>query len=156
MLNRRNTGKLDSRTEVCLFIGNSKCTRGGIFYNPRDKKVFVLTHSTFLENKYTYDFKPCSKLLLEEIFEKKTPNDLTRVVEKGTDSVTIRVVDIDNEVKNIIGREVIIPRRSRKIRRPLEHYEANIVVPDINDEDPSTYKDAMMATDKEKWHEAIN
>ena len=47
------------------------------------------------------DFKCHSKLLLEEISEKKTPDDSTRVVEKGTDSVTIRVVDIDNETKNI-------------------------------------------------------
>ena len=34
------------------------------------------------------DFKPRSKLLLEEISEKTTPDDSTRVVEKGTDSVT--------------------------------------------------------------------
>ena len=27
---------------------------------------------------------------------------------------------------------------------------------DINDEDPSTYKDVMVYTDKEKWHKAIN
>ena len=35
VLNRRNTGKLDSRTEVCLFISYSKGTKGGIFYNSR-------------------------------------------------------------------------------------------------------------------------
>ena len=35
-------------------------------------------------------------------------------------------------------------------------YEANIVVPDTNDEDPSTYEDVMIDTDKEKWHEAMN
>ena len=68
MLNRKNTGKLDSRTEVCLFIGYSNGTRRGILYNPRDKKVFVSTHTMFLENEYMNDFKPRSKLLLEEIF----------------------------------------------------------------------------------------
>ena len=41
--------------------------RGGIFYNPKDKKVFVLTHATFLENEYMNDFKSRSKLLLEEL-----------------------------------------------------------------------------------------
>ena len=65
MLNRRNTWKLDFKTEVCLFIGYPKGTRGGIFYNPRDKKVFMSTHATFLENEYMNDFKPCNKLLLE-------------------------------------------------------------------------------------------
>ena len=156
MINKRNTEKLDSRTEVCLFIGYPKSTRGGIFNNARDKKVFVLTHATFLENEYMNDFKPHSKLLLEEISEKKIPDDLTRVVEKVTNSVTTRVVDIDNETENITGRKVIIPRHSEKIKRPLERYEANIVVPDTNDEDPSTYEDAMMDTDREKWHEAMN
>ena len=70
--------------------------------------------------------------------------------------MTTCIVDIDNEIENITGQKVIIPRHSGRIKWPLECYEANIVVPDINDEDPSTYKDAMMATDKEKWHEAIN
>ena len=70
--------------------------------------------------------------------------------------MTTRVVDIDNEIKNITGQKVIIPRRSRRIRRPPECYEANIVVPDTNDEDPSTYEDAVMDTNKEKWHETMN
>ena len=43
-----------------------------------------------------------------------------------------------------------MPRRSGRIKRAPDHYEANIVVPDTNDEDPSTYEDAMMDTDKEK------
>ena len=49
-----------------------------------------------------------------------------------------------------------MPRRSGRIRRPPERYEANIVVPDTNDEDPSSYEEAMMDSDKEKWHEAMN
>ena len=48
------------------------------------------------------DFKSFSKMLLEEIFEKKTPDDSTRVIEKGTDSVTTSV-DIDNETEYITG-----------------------------------------------------
>ena len=138
---------------MCLFVGYLKGTRGGIFYNPRDKKVFVSTYATFLENKYMNDFKPRSKLLLEEISEKKILDDSTRVVEKGIDFVTTRVVDIDNEtesITNIQSREAIMPRRSRRIRRPPEYYKANIVVPDINDEDPSSYEEAMMDFDKVK------
>ena len=68
MLNRKNIRKLYSRIEVCLLIGYPKGTRGGIFYNPRNEKVFISTHATFLENEYMNDFKPRSKLLLEEIF----------------------------------------------------------------------------------------
>ena len=151
MLNRRNTKKLDSRIEVCLFIGYPKGTKGGIFYNLRDKKVFMSTHVMFFINKYMNDFKPHSNLLLKEIYEKKIPDDSIRVVEKDTDSMTTRVVDIDNEIENITdipSQKVVIPRYSGRIKRPLECHEANIVVPDTNDEDPSTYDDAMMDTGK--------
>ena len=88
MLSRGKTEKLDSRTEVCLFIGYPKGTRGGIFYNPKDKKVFVSTH-----------------VLLEENSEKTTPDNSTRVVEKGTDFVTINIVDIDNEINKYYRSE---------------------------------------------------
>ena len=101
MQNRRNCQKLYSRIEVCLFIGYPKGIRRGIFYNPREKKVFVSTHATFLENEYINDFKPHSNQFLEEISEKKTPDDSTRVVEKDTDFVTTIVVDIDSEIENI-------------------------------------------------------
>ena len=159
MLSREKIGKLDFRIEVYLFIGYPKGTRGGIFYNPRDKKVFVSTHATFLEYEYINDFKPRSKVLLEDVLENKSQDDMTRVVNKDTDSMTTRVVDIDNETNDTTdfsSQKVVIPRRSGRIRRTLEHYEANIVVPDTNDEDPSSYEEAMMDSDKEKWHEAMN
>ena len=56
--------KLESRTEMCMFIDYLKGTRGGIFYNPKEKKVIVSTHATFLEEDYMNNFKPKSKLVL--------------------------------------------------------------------------------------------
>ena len=159
LLSRRKTEKLDSRTEVCLFIGYPKGTRGGIFFNPRDKKVFVSTHATFLEYEYINDYRPRSKVLLEDILENRSRDDTTRVVNKNTDTMTTRVVDMDNETNDITdfsSQKVIMPRRSGRNRRPLECYEANIIVPDTNDEDPSSFEEAMMDFDKEKWHEAMN
>ena len=61
------TGKLEPRTEVCLFVGYPKGTRGGLFYSPQDKKVFVSTDATFLENDYMANFKPQSRVVLEEL-----------------------------------------------------------------------------------------
>ena len=46
------TGKLEPRTEVCMYVGYPKGTRGGLFYGPSDKKVFVYTNATFLEDDY--------------------------------------------------------------------------------------------------------
>ena len=35
------TGKLEPRSEVCMFVGYPKGTRGGMFYSYQDNKVFV-------------------------------------------------------------------------------------------------------------------
>ena len=133
--------------------------RGGIFYNPRDKKVFVSAHSTFLEHEYINDFKPRSNVLLEDSLEGKSQNDATRVVDKDANSVTIIVIDIVNEIENIIdfsNQKVIMPRCNGRIRRAPDRQEANIIVPNTNDEDQSSYEEAMMDSDKEKWHESMN
>ena len=117
------------------------------------------THATFLEHEYINDFKPRSKVLLEDVLERKTQNDTTRVVENDTDSMTIKVVDIENETDNItdfLNQKVIITRRSGRVRSPPDRYEANVVVPNTNDEDPRSYEEVILDFDKEKWHEAIN
>ena len=61
------TEKLEPRTEVCMFVGYPKSIKGGSFYSPSDKKVFVLTNATFLEDDYMTNFKPRSKVVLEEL-----------------------------------------------------------------------------------------
>ena len=37
--------KLESCTELCLFVGYPKKTKGGYFYSPKDNKVFVSTNA---------------------------------------------------------------------------------------------------------------
>ena len=64
---RKEPHKLESRTEVCLFIGYPKGTRGGIFYSSSEKKVIMSTNEKFLEEDYVNNFKPKSKLILEEL-----------------------------------------------------------------------------------------
>ena len=65
--------KLESRIEMCMFIGYPKGMRGGIFYNPKEKKVIVSTHATFLEEDYMNNFKPKSKVVLEELDSVRDP-----------------------------------------------------------------------------------
>ena len=59
--------KLESCAEICMFIGYPKGTRGGIFYNPKEKKVIVRTHTTFLEEDCMNNFKPRSKWFLTSL-----------------------------------------------------------------------------------------
>ena len=64
---RKEPHKLESRTEVCLFIGYPKGTRGGLFYSSSEKKVIVSTNAKFFEEDYVNNFKPKSKVILEEL-----------------------------------------------------------------------------------------
>ncbi|XP_022883817.1 uncharacterized protein LOC111400651 [Olea europaea var. sylvestris] len=59
--------KLESRSEICLFVGYPKGTRGYYFYSPLDREVFVSTNSTFLEDKYINERQSKSKVVLEEL-----------------------------------------------------------------------------------------
>ena len=58
---------MESRTEVCLFIRYPKGTRGGLFYSSSKKKVIVSTNAKFFEEDYVNNFKPKSKVILEEL-----------------------------------------------------------------------------------------
>ncbi|WP_227649430.1 hypothetical protein, partial [Klebsiella pneumoniae] len=70
---------MEARSEVCVFVGYPKGTKGGYFYNPKENKVVVSTNATFLEESYMNDFKPRSKVVLEELrgdpFTPEVPNE---------------------------------------------------------------------------------
>ncbi|XP_022885151.1 uncharacterized protein LOC111401554 [Olea europaea var. sylvestris] len=70
------TDKMESRSDVCFFVGYPKRTRGYCFYNPLDKKVFVSTNATFLEDKYIEEHKSTTKILLEETLEHGSNNSV--------------------------------------------------------------------------------
>ena len=64
---RKEPHKLESRTEVCLFIGYPKGTRGVLSYSSSEKKVIVSTNAKFFEENYVNNFKLKSKVILEEL-----------------------------------------------------------------------------------------
>ena len=76
------TGKLEPCTKVCMFVGYPKGTRGGLFYRPTDKKVFVSINVTFLEDDYITNFKPRSKVVLEELCSDKIRKSPTTTDER--------------------------------------------------------------------------
>ena len=63
--------KLEPKTEVCVFIGYPKGTKGGMFYNPKEKKVIVSTNAKFLETDFLTNHIPRSKLVLQELSKEK-------------------------------------------------------------------------------------
>jgi hypothetical protein len=63
--------KLESKTEVCLFVGYPKWTRGYLFYSPKEIKVFVTTNVRFLEEEYVNNNRPKSEVVLEEMVDER-------------------------------------------------------------------------------------
>ena len=55
--------KLQSKTEVVLFVGYPKGTVGGLFYSHKNNKVFVSTNAKFLENDYMNDYTPKTRVV---------------------------------------------------------------------------------------------
>ena len=80
---KSKTTKLEPRSQVCLFVGYPKETMGGFFYSPKDNKVFISTYATFIEEDYIREFKPRSKIVLEELFVGSTSTPSTIVVDKN-------------------------------------------------------------------------
>ena len=54
----QNPKKLKHHSKLCFFIGYSKESRGGLFYDPQENKVFVSTNATFFEEDYIKDHQP--------------------------------------------------------------------------------------------------
>ncbi|MBE2321140.1 DDE-type integrase/transposase/recombinase, partial [Solirubrobacter sp. CPCC 204708] len=96
------TSKLESRTEVCLFVGYPRGTKGGLFYSPKDQKVIVSTNARFLEEDYVMNHKPRSRIVLEEL--------------RGDKPVqTSSIPTVQEETPHESVLDIPLPRRSGRI-----------------------------------------
>ena len=143
-----NSWKLEPRIEVCMFVGYPKGIRGGFFYSPSDKKVFVLTNAIFLEDDYMTNFKPRSKIVLEELRSDQIRKSPSTIDERQSQETTIPI------------QNILVPRCSGRVVRLPSHYEhegeVQFLVSVTNQDDPLTYRDAMDDSDKDKWQDARN
>ena len=196
--------KMESRSDICLFVGYPKGTRGYYFYNPQEKKIFVSTNAIFLEDKYIEENESKSKVVLEE-----TKGDIPEQVVEGTHtqggfisiplnmpessgrnmevSSSIPIGSSTQEVgepqvptqqptppaegdgpsrngevleQNPVVQEPLQLRRSgRVIRRPsryLLYGESFEAVSTEEEEDPTTYKEAVEDIDADQWKSAMD
>ncbi|XP_075103415.1 uncharacterized protein LOC142178001 [Nicotiana tabacum] len=104
------TDKFESRTEVCIFIGYPKGTKGNLFYCPKEKKVIVKTNAIFLEEDYLINHIPRSKLVLQEL-----SNGVTN----------------DSSLKRIPKASIDIPLHYRSGRNVNRQQNAQEQLPDI-------------------------
>ena len=143
---RQKTSKLASRTELCIFMGYPKGTKGYIFYSPIDQKTFVSTNARFLEEDYIRNMKPRSRLILEELL--------------GEAPTTSAVGGIPTPIIERPQEEPTGPRRSGRVVRQPDRYmsygDAMVAVSDKNDDEPISHSQAVASPEANLWQDAMN
>ncbi|KAH9697148.1 hypothetical protein KPL71_023495 [Citrus sinensis] len=148
--------KMDSRSEVCIFVGYPKGTRGGLFYSPQDRKVIVSTHFTSLEEDYMNNFKPKSKVIHEELSGDQVDAQLSMpVIEEEEQQQPDDQHRINTEQPSLLE-----PRRSGRVTRLPARYmllgETYTAISDEHVQDPTSYNEALIDRDVEFWKKAMN
>ncbi|TYJ96752.1 Retrovirus-related Pol polyprotein from transposon TNT 1-94 [Cucumis melo var. makuwa] len=94
--------------KVSQFVGYPKETRGGIFFDLQENRVFVSTNVTFLEEDHMRDHKPRSKLVLNE-----ATDESTRVVDEVCP--LLRVDETTTSGQSHPSQSLRMPRRCGRI-----------------------------------------
>ena len=81
--------KLETRSEVCYFIGYPKGTYGWHFYDPREQKVFVSTKTIFLEDDYIMNHKPKRRIVLEEVMGEASDSPIVNSNMEQENTITL-------------------------------------------------------------------
>ena len=63
---KQKIDKLETWSEVCLFIGYPREMKGGFLYSSQNKKIIVNTKDIFLEENCMKNYKPKNEITLEE------------------------------------------------------------------------------------------
>ena len=123
-----------------MFLGYSKETKGYLFYNHKDNKVFVSTHAKFLKDDYVNNFNPRNKVVLAEMNEPVNEQPMDETMDD------VAVLDTPQDITHEMT-STQVPHRSRRIVRPLirfislgETYEAISKEAESN---PYTYEETM-------------
>jgi transposase InsO family protein len=143
--------KLGPKSDKCFFVGYPKETKGYYFYNQSEGKVFVARNAVFLEKEFLSKRNSGSRVILEEIQETQ---DIPTLVEEE-DRLDLRRVIVPTPV------EEPAPRRSERSNFGKEPARYGYLMTGqhdlylIENDEPTSYKEAMMSTDSEKWLTAM-
>ena len=137
--------KLEVKTKVCTFIGYPKGTKGGLFYDPLDKKVIVSTNAIYLEEEYIMEHKATSRVVLEEL-------------QKASGSQPVESEELTHD--RVASQSSHIPellRRSGRTQRAPDRYygETFLVDPEFQEDDPTSYEEAMESPIRDAWNKAM-
>jgi hypothetical protein len=139
--------KLTPKSDKCFFVGYPREIKGYYFYNKAEGKVFVARNGVFLEKEFLSKGFSGSKVQLGEIQE--TP--------KTVSSPTEDQRDVQDVAQSVV--EALAPRRSIRARRATD--KLNLLITEerhvllMENDEPLTYKEAMMGPDSDKWLEGM-
>jgi hypothetical protein len=143
----KEADKLAPRTDVRLFVGYPKGTKGGLFYSPKDQKVIISTNAQFLEEDYIMNHRPRSQVILEEL--RGGDSNPTPIVQEVEPPITAQRV---TEVQEM-------PRRSGRVVRQPDRFiglgESSDFPEGLNELDPRTYDEAVQDKDADSWKTAM-
>ena len=129
---KRDPNKLEAMSEVYMFVGYPKGTKGYLFYDPKEQRVFVSTNARFLEEDYMIDNKPISKVILDELrAETNEGNEVPILVTQVSPPLVVRT------------HEPRVSRRSRRVVTQPERFIGLGEVPKDPETDLSNYNEAV-------------
>ena len=87
--------------------------------------------------------------------------DLRENEEMPSSSRSVRVIDRrdeeeEEEQTTILYENISKPRRSGRTIRLPRRYKTNVIVSNTNDDDPASFKEAMVSSDKDKQQKAMD
>ena len=144
---RQASDKLASKSDKCLFVGYPKELKGNYFYIPFENKVFVAHNGVFLERELISKRASGSKTSLEEVQELQVATEPSMEILQ----VSQPVVESTSSAQG--------PRRSSRIHHEPKRYgflvTNNKTIELVDQDEPTTYHEAIMSPDSEKWLQAM-
>src|SRR6516165_8727941 len=143
---RLDSLKLQPKSDKCLFVGYPKETKGYYFYQPQKNKVFVALHAVFLEKEFMNAMDSRRKVELDKDQSETAIDTSLSEPDQSHDDV-VESQPVSQEV-----------RRSGRIRREPKRYgyliSPHVDVNLIEDDEPTTYEEAILDVDSGKWLDA--
>ena len=145
--------KLEPKSDKCVFVGYPKETVGYSFYHKTEGKVFVAKTGVFLEKEFLAKGLSGRTIELNEVIEPEHDKKSSAAPEAIPETATAPMAPAGSNVEVPKIEAPIEPRRSGRIRNQIQRFEDEVLL--LDNDEPTTYKEAMMGPDSEKWQNAM-
>ncbi|KAL4273131.1 hypothetical protein GQ457_13G017740 [Hibiscus cannabinus] len=136
--------KLEPKSQKCTFVGYPKETKGYYFYN--ENKVLVARTGVFLEKEFLSNKGKGINIELEELQQQQVHEP---EVEETPQVVEENLTDLETQPLRRSTRELHEPERYGF----LITTHGDVIL--VDQDEPTTYQEAVSSPDSEKWLQAM-